>query len=182
MLVAAEAAQSAPWWGVPTVAGCFLIIGGALSFISTYLSDKRRARQELASARRTEDAQRRKELHAATASFLVETRGVYDAFQSNFIVDKSGKVERIEGGDKVSIREADRAYWTLIFLAPEPVEAAARELINVTKKFNRYGRDSRQLVAFSPDGWQATRNRYFSARQTLVLAVKEIPGRVGPEE
>jgi hypothetical protein len=182
MLVAAEAAQSAPWWGVPTIAGCFLVIGGAISFISTYFSDKRRARQELANTTRAEDAQHRKELRAATASFLTETRNVFDAYVSNFVADRSGKVERIEGGDKVSLREADRAYWTLVFLASDQVEAAARELQNATKKFSRYGRDSRQLIAFSSADWQLTRKRFFNAREALVLAVKDTPGTVGPEE
>jgi hypothetical protein len=182
ILVAAEAAQSAPWWGVPTIAGGFLIIGGAISFISTYVSDKRRAKQELENTTRAENAQRRKELQAATASFLVETRSVYDAYQSNFVADRSGRVERIDGGDKVSLREADRAYWTLVFLASDQVEAAARELINATKKFSRYGRDSRQLTAFPGAGWVSTRNRFFNARQALVLAVKDTPGEVGPEE
>lgn len=36
----------APWWGVPLLAGLFVIIGALVTFISTKASDKRRARRE----------------------------------------------------------------------------------------------------------------------------------------
>ncbi len=77
----------------------------------------------------------------------------------------------------MSLIRADQAYWTLVLLSPDQIETAARELLNATKKFNRYGRDSRQLVPFSPDGWLWARNRYFDARKALVLAVKDISKR-----
>ncbi len=87
MLTGATVQATAPWWGVPTVAGCFLIIGGMLSFLSTYFSDKRKAKQDVDRMMQAEQAQRRKDMQVAAASFLVETRGVYEAFKSNFVAD-----------------------------------------------------------------------------------------------
>lgn len=43
---AAAAASSAPWWGVPVVAGGFLIIGAILGFYFNRLQDKHRADRE----------------------------------------------------------------------------------------------------------------------------------------
>lgn len=37
---------SAPWWGVPVVAGCFLIVGAVLGFLFNRLQDKQRAERE----------------------------------------------------------------------------------------------------------------------------------------
>lgn len=36
----------APWWGVPLLAGLFVIIGALVTFISTKASDKRKAKRE----------------------------------------------------------------------------------------------------------------------------------------
>lgn len=38
--------EPAPWWGVPVIAGGFLILGGLLAFTSTWLSDRRKLRRE----------------------------------------------------------------------------------------------------------------------------------------
>lgn len=80
--IADPAIQTAPWWGVPTVAGLFLIIGGVLSFLSTNLSDKRKALQAEESTKRAQELQHRKELQAAAAAFLVESRNVFEAFKA----------------------------------------------------------------------------------------------------
>jgi hypothetical protein len=40
------AGSSAPWWGVPVVAGCFLIVGAVLGFLFNRLQDKQRAERE----------------------------------------------------------------------------------------------------------------------------------------
>lgn len=37
---------TAPWWGVPVVAGAFLIIGGLLTFMYTYANERRKSRLE----------------------------------------------------------------------------------------------------------------------------------------
>ena len=36
----------APWWGVPMIAGGFLILGGVLTFVYTYINDFRKDRRE----------------------------------------------------------------------------------------------------------------------------------------
>jgi hypothetical protein len=44
----AEVVTAAPWWGVPVIAGCFLLIGASLAFLSTLASDKRKAKRDKA--------------------------------------------------------------------------------------------------------------------------------------
>lgn len=80
-------ADAVPWWGVPTIAGLFLVLGSLLSVLSGYFSDRRKARLELERTKRAEELQRDKELSAAAAMLLVETREVFEAFKSNFGVD-----------------------------------------------------------------------------------------------
>ncbi|GAA3322642.1 hypothetical protein [Paeniglutamicibacter sulfureus] len=43
---AAETTATAPWWGVPIIAGGFLLIGASLAFLSTLASDKRKAKRD----------------------------------------------------------------------------------------------------------------------------------------
>ena len=38
--------QTAPWWGVPVIAGGFLIIGAVLGFLSNFLMEGIRHRRE----------------------------------------------------------------------------------------------------------------------------------------
>lgn len=38
--------SSAPWWGVPVIAGCFLLLGAVLGFIFNRLNDRHRERRE----------------------------------------------------------------------------------------------------------------------------------------
>jgi len=38
--------ETAPWWGVPVIAGGFLLLGGTLTFLYTYLNDRRKSRLE----------------------------------------------------------------------------------------------------------------------------------------
>jgi hypothetical protein len=42
----APTTTSAPWWGVPVVAGCFLLIGALIAFLSTAASDRRKLARE----------------------------------------------------------------------------------------------------------------------------------------
>jgi hypothetical protein len=44
-LVAAAATDPAPWWGVPVVAGAFLILGGLLTFVANWRIKGRELRQ-----------------------------------------------------------------------------------------------------------------------------------------
>jgi hypothetical protein len=37
---------TAPWWGVPLIAGAFLVIGALLSYVLTNLNDRRREQRE----------------------------------------------------------------------------------------------------------------------------------------
>lgn len=38
--------STSPWWGVPLIAGSFLIVGALIAFLSTYFSDKRKLSRE----------------------------------------------------------------------------------------------------------------------------------------
>ncbi len=169
----AEAPTTAPWWGVPTIAGSFLIIGGALSFLSTYFSDRRRARQELERLALAEGAHRQQDVRAAAASLLVETRNVYEAFKSNFVVDDAGLANRIVG-PTIGLERTDQAYWTLIFIAPQQIEKAAHDLFDATKLFRRYIRGTYELEPFTQQGWHDAKSRYFASRKAFIYAVKSV--------
>lgn len=45
-VAASEGEQIPPWWGVPVIAGSFLVLGAVLGFIFNRLNDKRRERRE----------------------------------------------------------------------------------------------------------------------------------------
>lgn len=111
-----SAISAAPWWGVPVVAGAFLVIGGGLSFLSTYASDRRRANNDRQRALQEESGRHRRELRAAAAAFLVEAEEVFEAYKRHFIVDAAGVVRPIDG-PAYNLSKADQAYWTLMFLA-----------------------------------------------------------------
>ncbi len=38
-------ADAAPWWGVPLIAGAFLLTGALIAFISTSVSDRKKTRE-----------------------------------------------------------------------------------------------------------------------------------------
>lgn len=164
---------SAPWWYVAALAGGFTILGGLITQAGGLLSDRRKAKHDLAQFERAEALRRESEVRAAAASFLVETREVFESFRSNFIVNPDGQIESIKGR-KVSLLRTDQAYWTLIFLCQPDVERAARDLLDAVKKFNKYSRDSR-LEPFSPSGWERARGLYFKSRKELVRAIKGEP-------
>ncbi|MFI7598991.1 hypothetical protein [Actinoplanes sp. NPDC049681] len=46
MLIAAAAANTSPWWGVPVIAGAFAILGVLATQMTTWLLDRRRSRRE----------------------------------------------------------------------------------------------------------------------------------------
>src|SRR5579885_1893176 len=46
MNVADAVVQAAPWWGVPLLAGTFLLLGAVIAFVSTYFSDRRKLARE----------------------------------------------------------------------------------------------------------------------------------------
>ncbi|TFC63718.1 hypothetical protein E3O62_02505 [Cryobacterium sp. TMT2-15-1] len=46
LLQAAVAVMPAPWWGVPIIAGSFLVIGAVLGYVSNSLQDTKKAKRE----------------------------------------------------------------------------------------------------------------------------------------
>jgi hypothetical protein len=80
----------APWWGVPVIAGGFLLAGAVLAFLSTSLSDRRRLNRE---DRRLWDREIRD-------SYLEITRyfGRITAFRYQVLADEEDRRSRYQAG------------------------------------------------------------------------------------
>lgn len=91
MIVAEAARKSAPWWGVPLIAGIFAILGVSATQWITWALDHRRSKRE--DARRWH-ADRR----AAYAGFLVEAEAL--------LMKTSGYLRARERGDSIGSRSA----------------------------------------------------------------------------
>jgi hypothetical protein len=153
------------------VAGGFVLIGALLSFASTWGSDRRRAKQEAVRLEQEERRETTKAIHTATARFLVETRGVFEAYKSNFRLGSDGSPHQIDG-QVVDATAVNQAYWELAFVATPEIRALARGLqISVRAFSNQRHNETRLLVPFSAKGWASARAGYFTARRDLVKAV-----------
>lgn len=91
----------APWWGVPVIAGGFLLVGGVLTFLYTYLfSDRRKSRIES---------------HYSWESRLIEAVSSMETAASEYrkwvIANHRNEVERTIYGDERSDRAALVAAW-----------------------------------------------------------------------
>jgi hypothetical protein len=168
MLLAADASANAPWWGVPTIAGAFLIIGGCLAFLSTARSDRRRARYELDQAHRAEAFELRKSVNTASATLLVESRNFYEAYKANFVVGDHGAVDSVSPPVPLDFSATHLAYWQLTFVSPVELRQLARELHEATRAFNRISVSDRRVRPFATGAWVPARNRYYAARTALV--------------
>lgn len=162
-LVAAEAgAADAPWWGVPLVAGVFLLLGGVLNASLGALSERRKARHE-----------NRRALSTAAARFLVETRQFFDDYESNFIIE-AGQVKRTKGRP-LQWSDVNAAYWEFVFLAPPDINDAARRLHEATRRFRRQDRATGEAREFRQGEYDRAMQQYYGARAEVVdLVAKHV--------
>jgi hypothetical protein len=132
--LSAVAAETAPWWGVPVVAGTFLLVGGllggAISFFSTWKADQRRAKRE--------DRQRwDREILDRAGRVVIATDEVYEA---NYELQRE-LIRHAEAGGpipatldaamvraKVTVNEFAAARTALIMIAPDLVTRASHAL------------------------------------------------------
>jgi hypothetical protein len=88
--VPAPTAASAPWWGVPVIAGCFLLTGALVAFLSTAASDHRKLARE---DRRQWD----KEIRDSYLEIAKNVNEIAD-FRWSHVVSDEEKLARYETG------------------------------------------------------------------------------------
>lgn len=133
--VPATAATSAPWWGVPVIAGGFLLLGGALggwiSFASTRAADHRKSKREDA-VRWYDDIRQLSAEAIATARAIKHQAGVQlviigteggrvpsrdDSFEESraAVIDSMTKLRELQGRmDLIAPRRIRYAFQDLI--------------------------------------------------------------------
>jgi len=62
---------TSPWWATPVIAGCFVIGGAGVALISSWLSDRRRAKRE-------DETRWRSDLREVSARFLTTMQEIFD--------------------------------------------------------------------------------------------------------
>ncbi|MFJ9780146.1 hypothetical protein ACIRSS_11220 [Amycolatopsis sp. NPDC101161] len=88
--LAPAAPGSAPWWGVPVIAGGFLLAGAVIAFLATSLSDRRRLNRE---DRRQWDRDIRDAYLEITRYF-----GRITAFRYQVLTDEGDRRSRYQAG------------------------------------------------------------------------------------
>jgi hypothetical protein len=103
MLLAQQPPEAAPWWGVPVIAGTFLLIGALIAFLSTAASDRRKLARE---DRRQWD----KEIRDAYVEIAAEVNKIRE-YRSLFVPDDK-RGARYQAGAKA--RERIRSQGDLL--------------------------------------------------------------------
>ncbi|NUT72348.1 hypothetical protein [Pseudarthrobacter sp. C4D7] len=128
--------KDAPWWGVPVIAGIFLMIGASMSFGSAWTVDRIKGNRELA---RRFDA----DIKAYGAEFLQSCDRYQKALQKLVRSKPAGFMKEIQHDDentygpsdspeyKAMLGVRDKAQESadlLSFVAPDSLTSAARDL------------------------------------------------------
>lgn len=125
-LDALVAASAQPWWGIPVIAGCFLLLGGALgaviSFLSTRASDRRKAARE--------DEQRWDSELLARAGTMLSTLDIL--YETNLHIQDSIN-DSITNGS-----------------SPESLQLAAANMEKQTAAVNNFARARTELGLIAP--------------------------------
>ena len=79
----ANSPDPAPWWGVPVVAGSFLLGGAVLGFLFNRANDKRKAKLEA-------DIRWHELVRTLTAGILAHSPRLYDLAKYNYELDGEG--------------------------------------------------------------------------------------------
>jgi hypothetical protein len=163
-MLAAEA-QSAPWWGVPLVAGLFTIVGIVAAQSATWIFDRRKARRE--------DLTR---WHVDRRQTYAHFLAALDRYQW-FIVDECTHpdFDSVESDSKR--HELDREVAQLMaeiqLIGTEKSTKLAFGIYKhvrkfASKQFRRLSNDSPELVAFVEFD-----QRYADLRDTYLASVRQ---------
>lgn len=137
-LIEVAGGDVAPWWGVPVIAGAFLIIGAVLGYVFNRLQDKERARRD-----RSQQWDQNLLAHASSAISLAR-QFINDAYDHETWMKGLAEIqtEDMRQGkpisppplDKPTIRALmqthaalTKEFSTLQMISPEPVRNTARE-------------------------------------------------------
>ncbi|WIB60219.1 hypothetical protein DEJ13_17540 [Curtobacterium sp. MCLR17_007] len=140
------ASPAAPWWGVPVVAGCFLIVGALLGFFFNRIQDDRHAKRE-------RHARWDENLLSYTSNVVTMVRQfIQDGMEYDMVVGTlaDAAVSQMQAGEPVSpppIGDASiaalddsfealmRQIATLKLVAPADVRDVASRLESAAPKF-----------------------------------------------
>ena len=129
---------SAPWWGVPVVAGTFLIVGAVVGFLFNWLTDSRRAKRE----DRLRNLADVKATSLKVAEILRQLSGLYRfRFSHQQIAFGGNYSAQAVASAKKTISETDQEIFELVValelaevklrvFAPPPVYLAASEILH----------------------------------------------------
>ena len=131
------AAEAAPWWGVPVIAGAFLVIGALLGFLFNWIADARKAKRE--HTQRWHDEVRKLSVEAVAAARAVHEESVIEVGLHE--VPDPDDQPKADGEIALSRERAQAAYDKLLELlggmnlvAPDEVNNALSEM--ASKAFN----------------------------------------------
>src|SRR5690349_400254 len=119
MLLAAPAPESAPWWGVPLIAGLFAIFGVIATQTSTWFADRRRTRRE--DQRRWHSDRRQ-----TYAAYIAELENAFRLVSIAWS-EKSHDFDQTNE----TLRDARRRHQELNMLASDNTRKAALDLWNL---------------------------------------------------
>ena len=195
ILIQVVGVEGAPWWGVPAIAGGFLVLGALLGFWFNKIQDDRKAKRELAA--------RYMDQRLEHCSALLESaRVVDDLLRSGICPSEAPEYPR--ASEKVSdarvvIREAGRramgSYSAITLIAPEELRTPARVLVvrmMVGRILNTASeaREAHKALSGSIKRFEAAGRKHFGAdesptppdskRGASARTKKESPSRSAP--
>jgi hypothetical protein len=138
-------ASSSPWWGIPVIAGLFLLIGAVVSYLSVKASDSRRAKVE-AKIRWHEEV-RKFSAQAVSAARIVEAEAKFQRrFESSPRAEISDKdADRLNASTtraNEAHKELERLEGDLALVAPNNVIVAMIQMETASHSVtNSWGED-----------------------------------------
>jgi len=145
-------AATAPWWGVPIVAGAFTLVGVALSQLAGYFSDKRRVERD--DLRRWDGELRQVVVRCSQILLAIEERTILSW----------GEDASIEVDDRIyhqRYTELLQALVELDLIAPVGVSEAAHAAAEAATSAERWSSSEQELF-----------HRYVTARRNFVNAIR----------
>lgn len=162
---ATAAVSTAPWWGVPVIAGSFLLLGAVLGFFFNRANDKSRAKREA-------DARWLELVRTLSAAILAHAERIEDLNVSNDYYLSLGMDDSVSMKARtVSAREAEQSAMQnkvteLTILTPPSFQRALADFAS-----NVYSR-----AAVNEDERERTVERYAYRRGELIKEVRKYLG------
>lgn len=150
------AAAVAPWWGVPLVAGCFLLIGGLLASIYVRRNDSKRIA-----------ADQRMKFDIAVVDIVAEIL----AFSDGWGIHRHGLTDDQRATAALELREASKPLRILLnklrLIASDEVYSGARDLIPATQAIYMRNPDRADRSERESERIHAATSLVFATRESI---------------